>query len=88
MAAQARTAMDIYHAVGSLGRSSRDEIEAGFTRARSVWTSADTGATPGSWIDGAASVAGALPDVVLTRARAAADAVDPGRLIRRSRLLG
>lgn len=49
---------------------------------------ADTGATPGSWIYGAASVPRALPDVVLARARAAADAVDPGHLIRRSRLLG
>lgn len=78
----------VFHAVGSLDRSSRGDVEAGFARARAVWASADAGATPGSWIDGAASVPGALPDGVLARATAIADAVDPSRLIRRSRLLG
>ncbi|MGI3783940.1 MAG: FAD-binding oxidoreductase, partial [Janthinobacterium lividum] len=46
----------IYHSVGALGRATRDEIDAGFARARTVWTAADAGLTPGSWIEGAAAV--------------------------------
>jgi hypothetical protein len=56
----------IYHAVGALGRSTRDEIDAGFARARDVWASADTGVTPGSWIEGAPSVPSALCRVLTT----------------------
>ena len=78
----------IYHAVGALGRSTRPQIDAAFARARAVWQAADTGLTPGSWIEGAASVPGALAPAVLERARAAADAVDPDHRLARSRLLG
>ena len=77
----------IFHAVGALGRSTRPQIDAAFTRARTVWQAADTGLTPGSWIEGAASVPGALPAAVRERARAAADAVDPDHRLARSRLL-
>lgn len=78
----------VYHAVGALGRSTRDEIDAGFAAARRVWTAVDTGHTPGSWVEGAASVPGALEPAVRERASAIADAVDPEHLISRSRLLG
>jgi len=78
----------IYHAVGALGRSTREEIDAGFARARDIWASGDTGITPGSWIEGAPSVASALTPGVRERATVIADAVDPGRRISRSRLLG
>ncbi|GAA1561495.1 FAD-dependent oxidoreductase [Kribbella lupini] len=78
----------IYHAVAPLGRSSREEIDAGFARARKVWSSADAGTAPGSWIEGAATVPEALPVEIRDRARTIADTVDPQRRIRRSRLLG
>lgn len=78
----------IYHAVGALGRATRDEIDEGFTAARRVWTAADTGHTLGSWIEGAASVPGALTPAVRRRAMAIADAIDPEQRISRSRLLG
>lgn len=77
----------VYHAVGPLGRSSRAQIDAAFARARAVWTTADTGLTPGSWVDGAAAVPESLPRDVRDRARAVADAVDPDRTFHRSRLL-
>ncbi|WP_432938864.1 FAD-binding oxidoreductase [Kribbella sp. CA-253562] len=77
----------IYHAVAPLGRFPRERIEAGFTRTRTVWSSADAGSTPGSWIEGAATVPDALPKEIRDRARAIADAVDPRARIRRSRLL-
>ncbi|MEU0335978.1 FAD-binding protein [Streptomyces sp. NPDC006193] len=76
------------HAVGTLDRASREEIEAAFARARSLWAAADAGSTPGSWIDGAAGVPDALPADARRRASEIADAVDPSRRIRRSRLLG
>ncbi len=78
----------IYHSVGPLGRSTRTQLADGFERAREVWVGADAGLTPGSWIEGAAVVDEALPADVLGRARSVADAVDPHRRIRRSRLLG
>jgi FAD/FMN-containing dehydrogenase len=78
----------IYHAVGPLGRSSRAQLEEGFARSRAIWTAADAGLTPGSWVEGAGSVPEALPPEALSRARAIADQVDPQRRIRRSRLLG
>jgi hypothetical protein len=78
----------IYHAVGALTLSTRAQIDAGFARAEAVWRTADTGRTPGSWIEGAASVPSALPDDVLLRARTIADAVDPEPRFGRSRLLG
>jgi hypothetical protein len=78
----------IYHAVGALGRSTREQIDAGFARARDVWSPADTGLTPGSWVEGAGRVPAALPEDVLDRARSIADAVDPDLRISRSRLLG
>jgi hypothetical protein len=78
----------IYHAVGALGRSTRDQIDGGFAAAKAVWAAADTGLTPGSWMEGAGSVPAALPHDVRERARAVADAVDPDLRIRRSRLLG
>lgn len=78
----------IYHAVGTLNRSSREEVEGAFARARSVWTPADAGSTPGSWIDGAANVPDALPADIRQRATAISDTVDPSGRIRRSRLLG
>ncbi len=78
----------IYHAVGPLGRSTRPQIDAALARARAVWSAADTGLTPGSWVDGAAAVPDALPPDVLRRARAVADAVDPDHRLQRSRLLG
>jgi len=78
----------IYHAVGPLGRSTRPQIDAGFAQARAVWRSADTGLTPGSWVEGAAAVPSALPDHVGRRARAVAQAVDPDLRLSRSRLLG
>ncbi|ONI77580.1 FAD-linked oxidase [Kribbella sp. ALI-6-A] len=78
----------IYHAVAPLGRFPRERIEAGFARARSVWSTADAGSTPGSWIEGAATVPDALPKEIRDRARAIAEAVDPRARIRRSRLLG
>jgi hypothetical protein len=77
----------IYHGVGALGRSTRAEIDAGFARARAVWSAADTGRVPGSWVEGSGSVASALPADVVERARAVADAVDPDRRLGRSRLL-
>jgi hypothetical protein len=78
----------VYHAVAPLDRFPRERIEDGFRRAKDVWSRADTGLTPGSWIEGAGSVGSALPPDVRSRAVAIADAVDPGRRIRRSRLLG
>jgi hypothetical protein len=78
----------IYHAVAPLDRFPRERIEEGFRHAKGVWSRADTGLTPGSWIEGAGSVGSALPPDVRSRAVAIADAVDPGRRIRRSRLLG
>jgi len=53
-----------------------------------VWSAADAGSTPGSWVEGAESVPSALPAEVRERAAAIADTVDPEALIRRSRLLG
>jgi hypothetical protein len=78
----------VYHAVAPLDRFPRERIEDGFRLAEDVWSRADTGLVPGSWIEGAGSVGSALPDDVRSRARAIADAVDAGRRIRRSRLLG
>lgn len=78
----------IYHAVAPLNLFPRDRIDAAFARARSVWLAADTGRTPGSWLEGAAAVPDALPAQVRERAAAAADAVYPHARIRRSRLLG
>ncbi|MEU8149416.1 FAD-dependent oxidoreductase [Nonomuraea sp. NPDC048901] len=78
----------IYHAVAPLNLFSRERIEAGFARARSIWSIADAGSTPGSWVEGAAGVPDALPADVRKRAAAIADAVDPDARIRRSRLLG
>ena len=78
----------IYHAVAPLDLFPRERIEAAFARARAVWSSAGAGTTPGSWVEGAASVPQALPPGVRARAAAAAAAVDPGARIRRSRLLG
>lgn len=78
----------IYHAVAPLDRFPRERIEDGFRRAKDVWSRADTGVTPGSWIEGGGIVASALPAAVRSRALAIADNVDPTRRIRRSRLLG
>lgn len=78
----------IYHSVGALGRSTRAQIDESFARAREVWTAADAGLTPGSWIEGAGAVPEALTPDALPRARAIADTVDPEHHIRRSRLLG
>ncbi|ABS03688.1 FAD-binding oxidoreductase [Kineococcus radiotolerans] len=78
----------IYHAVAPLNLIPRERIEAAFARARAVWSSADAGTTPGSWLEGAANVPDALTPGVRTRAAAAAAAVDPDTRIRRSRLLG
>jgi len=60
------------------------------TRVATVGASAaaDTGRTPGSWIEAGGSVPGALPADVRERACAVADAVDPDRRLGRSRLLG
>ena len=77
----------IYHAVGALGRSTRGQIGAGFARARTVWSAADAGTSPGSWVEGAAAVPSALAPDVRQRARAISDAVDPDHRISRSRLL-
>ncbi|MFG1686496.1 hypothetical protein ACGFNP_40465 [Nonomuraea sp. NPDC049269] len=78
----------IYHAVAPLSLFLRKRIEAGFARARSVWSIADADSTPGSWVKGAAGVPDALPADVRKRSAAIADAVDPDARIRRSRLLG
>jgi FAD/FMN-containing dehydrogenase len=78
----------VYHAVGSLLLTDRARIDAGLAALTGTWASADTGVAPGSWLEGAATAPSALPDDVLARARAVADAVDPDRRIRRSRLLG
>jgi hypothetical protein len=77
----------IYHAVGALGPSSPAQLDEAFDQARSTWADHDAGLTPGSWVDGASAVPGALPADVLERARAAVAAVDPHGRIRRSRLL-
>lgn len=50
----------LVHSVGVLGPSTRDRIEAGFADLRTLWSPADTGFTPGSWIEGAAAVPSAL----------------------------
>lgn len=78
----------IYHAVAPLDRFARADVEQGFRRARTVWGAADAGVTPGSWVEGAASVPDALRADVRKRAQAIADAIDPDVRIRRSRLLG
>lgn len=78
----------VYHAVGPLGRSQRAQIDDGFARAREAWSSADAGLSPGSWLEGAASVDEALPHDALARARSIADHIDPEHRIQRSRLLG
>ncbi|GAA4974584.1 FAD-binding oxidoreductase [Kineococcus glutinatus] len=78
----------IYHAVAPLNVIPRQRSQAAFARARSVWTTADAGTTPGSWVEGAARVPDALPPDVRARAAAIADAVDPDARIRRTRLLG
>jgi hypothetical protein len=78
----------IFHAVGPLNRSTRAQIDAGFARAKAVWIDADTGQTPGSWIEGAAAVPSALRPDVADRARTIAHDVDPQLRLGRSRLLG
>jgi hypothetical protein len=78
----------IYHAVAVIDRISRERIGAAFARARSVWSSADAGSTPGSWVEGAARVPDGLPADVRARAAVIAHTIDPGARIRRSRLLG
>ena len=78
----------IYHAVGPLNLFPRDRIETAFAGAKAVWSAADAGRTPGSWIEGAGRVPEALPADVRARAASIADAVDPDGRIRRSRLLG
>jgi hypothetical protein len=78
----------IFHAVGALGRSTRTQIDAGFARAKAVWIDADTGQTPGSWIEGAAALPSALRPDVADRARIIAHDVDPQLRLGRSRLLG
>jgi FAD/FMN-containing dehydrogenase len=78
----------IYHAVGPLGRATRDQIDGAFERAREVWRPADAGLTPGSWVEGSAAVAEALSTEARQRARSIADQVDPTGRIRRSRLMG
>lgn len=75
----------LFHAVGAVGRSTREQIEHGFSLARHVWSAADVGFAPGSWLEGAASAADALPRSERERARAIADAVDPDHRIRRPR---
>src|SRR3954453_23380083 len=78
----------IYHAVAVTDRFSRERIDAAFARARSVWSSADAGSTPGSWVEGAARVPDALPADVRARAAASGGNAHPAARIRRSRLLG
>ncbi|RFA07529.1 FAD-linked oxidase [Subtercola boreus] len=78
----------IYHAVGSLDLFSRDRIDATFVRLRSVWSSADAGTAPGSWIEGAPHVPHALSEDLRARAGSIADVIDPQHRFLRSRLLG
>jgi hypothetical protein len=78
----------IYHGVGSQLLRDRAQIEAGLRALGPVWADADTGVTPGSWLEAAAHAPAALHNDVLERARSIADRVDPDRRIRRSRLLG
>jgi FAD/FMN-containing dehydrogenase len=78
----------IYHAVGSLDLHPRQDIDATFARLRSIWSSADAGSTPGSWIEGASGVQDALPDELRARATRIADTIDPEHRLHRSRLLG
>ncbi|MFG6476787.1 FAD-binding oxidoreductase [Microbacterium sp. P06] len=77
----------VFHAVGSLDLFPRETIDASFARLRTIWSSADAGFTPGSWVEGAARVANALPDDLIARAAASADAVDPQQRFHRSRFL-
>ena len=77
----------IFHAVGSLDLFPRERIQATFARLRSVWSSADAGSTPGSWVEGASHVQDALPDQLHARATATANVIDPQRRLHRSRLL-
>ena len=62
-------------------------IDDAFADLRTVIADADTGLSAGSWIEGATSVPDALPPEVRARVAAIADAVDPDRVIRRSRFL-
>jgi FAD/FMN-containing dehydrogenase len=78
----------IYHAVGSLDLFPRASIDATFARLRSVWSTADAGSTPGSWVEGSPGVQNALSDEFRARATAMADTVDPQHRFHRSRLLG
>lgn len=75
----------LFHAVGAVGRSTVEQIESGFAHARAVWSAADVGFAPGSWMEGAASAPDSLPPPERERARAIADAVDPDRRVRRAR---
>jgi hypothetical protein len=66
-------------------------VRPGLGKGRSVplvQIAAEAGVTLGSWIEGAAAVPDALPATTRRRAAAIAAAVDPGRRIRRSRMLG
>jgi FAD/FMN-containing dehydrogenase len=78
----------IAHAVGSLDLFPRPRIDASLDRIRAVWSRADAGTTPGSWVEAAGRVPDALAPDVRARAATIADAVDPHGRIHRSRLLG
>jgi hypothetical protein len=78
----------IYHAVGSLDLFPRGSIDATFARLRSVWSGADAGSTPGSWVEGSPGVQDSLPDQLRARAAGIANTVDPEHRLHRSRLLG
>lgn len=78
----------VLHAVGALTSSgARPGLEQAFSRVREATAAVDAGRSVGSWVEGATSVPDALPANLRNRAAAIADAVDPDRVIRRSRYL-
>lgn len=78
----------VWHAVGALTpQTDRAHIDDAFVQIRSATTAVDVGRSVGSWMEGATSVPDALPPAARSRVAAIADAVDPDRIIRRSRFV-
>lgn len=78
----------VVHAVGALIEPERrSAIEAAFAQVRTAAGPVDGGRSVGSWVEGATSVADALPAARRQEARRIADAVDPNGVIARSRFI-
>ena len=78
----------VLHAVGALSKPTpRAAIDDANSKVQAAAQSIDAGRSVGSWMEGASSVPDALPADLRQRVADIADAVDPARVIRRSRFL-